>query len=48
MSPVKTERFGGFDKSAMGFWVELSAEMNRDWRRAAARSGDAAERRGDG
>ena len=28
--------------------VRFIAEMNRDWRRAAARSGDAQERRGDG
>jgi uncharacterized protein (TIGR02453 family) len=26
-----TESFAGFDKSAMGFWHELAAEMNKEW-----------------
>jgi uncharacterized protein (TIGR02453 family) len=30
-SKPQVEAFAGFDLNAMGFWHELSVEMNRDW-----------------
>jgi len=31
MPATATTRFTGFDRTAMQFWHELAAEMNRDW-----------------